>query len=132
MKSDIDLKLIETDTKRMYYWIKKAGLRLFRKKKLSLVPIDPASRFNFLDYIYLKCKCGYYWVENTQQTILLPSADCLEHRAEIAENVSKEDWENLLKVNETLGPKNTHRGIGGSGGFTLKSSLINNQGGNTP
>ena len=137
LKSDIDfLKLIETDTKRVYnYWIMKAGLRLFKKKSLPSKKI-PITDYNpyFPCALDLKCGCNYYWMERTKQTILYPSNECQEnHRAEIAENVSKEDWENLLKVNDTLGPKNTyHRGFIGSSGVISHPPQINNQGGNTP
>ena len=89
---------------------------------------------NISQYINLKCGCCYYWISKTNQTILHPHSECQEgHRAEIAENVSKEDWENLLKVNNVLGPQQEiDYGFMVSSGYGPTHPIIINQGGNTP
>ena len=111
------------------------------KKKVIRPPKDlthnPTWYDNFTPrYLNLKCGCRYYWVERTNQTILSPLDECPEnHRAEIAENVSKEDWENLLKVNAVLGPQSEGiQFMGSSGGFISIPLYYppHNQGGNTP
>ena len=93
----------------------------FKKKPLpsKKIPIHVITNNTYFPYaINLKCGCNYNWVEKTSQTILYPSYDCPEgHRAEITENVSKEDWENLLKVNNALGPKNEFIGMEGTGSW---------------
>ena len=68
--------------------------------------------------------------------MLYPLNECQEgHRAEIAEDVFKEDWENLLKVNSVLGPQPEYINIVGSGGLSARvfgPINITNQGGNMP
>ena len=106
------------------------------KKKVIRPPKDlthnPTWYDNFTPrYLNLKCGCRYYWVERTNQTILSPLDECPEnHRAEIAENVSKEDWENLLKVNNILGPQPELVYRVGSSGLILNPTYY--QGRNIP
>lgn len=118
-------------------WLKKVGLKLFKKKtRPDFLFTRPLPLFNDArNFIPLKCGCHYYWIKNTSQTILFPLSDgCQEgHRAEIAENVSKEDWENLLKVNNVLGPQQEiDYGFMVSSGYGPTHPIIINQGGNTP
>ena len=111
---------------------------LSRKKHLTSTDINsgPSSNTNTSPSlplsIGLKCGCTYLWVERTNQTILYPGYECSKnHRAEIVENVSKEDWENLLKVNAALGPQSEGIQFMGSSGL-MSGYPPHNQGGNTP
>ena len=101
------------------------------KKKTTYPPLTSPLKESS-QFIRLKCGCSYYWVRKTNQTILHPHSECPEsHRAEIAENVSREDWDNLVKVNNLLGPQQeiNHRFVASSGYLPIN---IINQGGNTP